>query len=212
MLKVKNLRLIKNKTILNDLSLEIPLERITLLLGKSGSGKTSLLRCIAGLETYQGKIYSPSVTYVSQAYTLFPHMTVRENCLQPLRLNNIKTPIEPILDSLDMLAYIDAKPYQLSGGQQQRLALARAFLLNTSYILLDEPTSALDPENTERLIKLLKSSKQGILISTQDMSFAAQLLDRAYFLEDGVIIESYDSAGPLPEKMNQFLSPVSSNL
>ncbi len=206
MLKVKNLTLRKKKTILNNLSLEAPPSTITLLLGKSGSGKTSLLRCIAGLESYEGEITSPTVTYVSQAYTLFPHMTVRENCEQPLRLNNVTASIESILAALDMLPYLNAKPSELSGGQQQRIALARAFLLDTPYILLDEPTSALDPENTERLISLLKSTKKGIIISTQDMAFASSLLERAYFLEDGTITEFYDSTGPLPEKMAQFLT------
>jgi polar amino acid transport system ATP-binding protein len=216
MLKVKNLTLRKKKIILNNLTLEVPYGRITLLLGKSGSGKTSLLRCLAQLESYQGEITHldapfknslPSiVTYVSQSYTLFPHLTVLENCLQPLRLNKITTPIESILGYLDMLPYLFSKPSELSGGQQQRIALARALLLSPYFLLLDEPTSALDPDNTDRLITLLKSSGKGIIISTQDMSFASKVLDRAYFLEDGAIVESYDSTGPIPEKMSQFLS------
>src|SRR6516165_6536209 len=143
MLKVNNLTLHKNKPILNNISFYAPPGRITLLLGKSGSGKTSLLRCLARLETYQGDITSQSVTYVSQSYTLFPHMTVLENCLQPLRLQGITTPIESTLASLGMLPYLSSKPHELSGGQQQRIALARALLLNTDYLLLDEPTSAL---------------------------------------------------------------------
>lgn len=205
MLKVKDLTLTKKKIILNNISIEAPPGRITLLLGKSGSGKTSLLRCIAGLESYQGEITPASTTYVAQAYTLFPHMTVRENLLQPLRINNIATPIEPILSALGMLPYLDSKPSELSGGQQQRIALARAFLLNPAYILLDEPTSALDPDNTDRLISLLKSSGCGVVISTQDMAFASKLLDNAYFLEDGNLVESYDSTKPIPPKMQQFL-------
>lgn len=205
MLKVKDLTLTKKKIILNNISIEAPPGRITLLLGKSGSGKTSLLRCIAGLEAYEGEITPISTTYVAQSYTLFPHMTIRENLLQPLRINNLSTPIEPTLSTLGMLPYLDSKPNELSGGQQQRIALARAFLLSPAYILLDEPTSALDPDNTERLIALLKSSGCGVIISTQDMAFASKLLDNAYFLEDGNLVESYDSTKPMPPKMQQFL-------
>ena len=208
MLEVKNLTLRKNKTILNNISLVAPPGQITLLLGKSGSGKTSLLRCIAGLESYQGTIVAPPLTYVSQAYTLFPHLTVFENCAQPLRLQNnfSSSRIESTLAALDMLPYINSKPSQLSGGQQQRVALARALLLDTPYLLLDEPTSALDPENTSRLINLLLSSNKGILISTQDLSFATQILTRAYFFEEGTIIESFDKTAEVPSKIRQFLS------
>ncbi len=200
MLKVKNLSLHKNKTILSNITLEAPPHCITLLLGKSGSGKTSLLRCLAGLETYKGEITyndlplpknrSSIVTYVSQSYTLFPHLTVLENCLQPLRLNKISNSIDSILESFHMLPYLHAKPHELSGGQQQRIALSRALLLSPSYLLLDEPTSALDPENIDRFITLLRKFGKGAIISTQDMTFASRVLQRAYFLEKGKLIET----------------------
>lgn len=208
MLEVKNLTLRKNKTILKSISLTAPPGQITLLLGKSGSGKTSLLRCIAGLETYEGTIISPPLTYVSQAYTLFPHLTVFENCAQPLRFQNnfSSTRIEQTLAALDMLPFLASKPSQLSGGQQQRVALARALLLNKPYLLLDEPTSALDPENTTRLINLLLTSQKGIIISTQDLTFATQILTRAYFFENGSILESYAADKIIPPKIRQFLS------
>jgi ABC-type polar amino acid transport system ATPase subunit len=231
MLKVKNLSLFKKRPILNHISLEAPLGRITLLLGKSGSGKTSLLRCLATVESsYEGDITHQTTTlkklsirershligYVAQSYSLFPHLSAFENCAQPLRLFTSKPLasllplIENMLSSLGMLSYLNAKPHELSGGQQQRIAIARALLLNPSYLLLDEPTSALDPLNTDLLIQLLRalaSSGKGIIVSTQDMPFALKLLDRAYFLDEGSLLETYDTAlsRAVPEKLTQFL-------
>lgn len=223
MLKIKNLSLLKNRPILNDITFEAPLGQITLLLGKSGSGKTSLLRCIAHLETaYEGTITfqdeplksrSRIIGYVSQSYSLFPHLSVFSNCAQPLQLltrqplSSLRPQIEAILQSLDMLAYINSRPHQLSGGQQQRIAIARALLLQPSYLLLDEPSSALDPANTELLIQILQSCGKGVIISTQDMTFASKLLNRAFFLENGSLVETYDKAidSKLPHKLAQFL-------
>ncbi len=221
MLKITALSLTKNgkkrrASLLNGISLEIPQKRITLLLGKSGSGKTSLLRCIAGLEKkYEGTVFytgkqGPALSsqerceligFVPQSYALFPHMNARDNCALSLRLlrgtprKRAYEEVERILALLDMETFALAKPYQLSGGQQQRVAIARALSLNPAFLLFDEPTSALDPENTERFIQLLKTLQaegKGIVISSQDMLFSKKVLDRAFFLEQGEIVESYD--------------------
>ncbi|NNM44223.1 MAG: amino acid ABC transporter ATP-binding protein [Chlamydiae bacterium] len=233
MLNVKNVSLVKKKLILKDLSFTIPSRRISLFLGKSGSGKTSLLRCLAQLEKYQGEIVykeerldqiSPKlrcqiVGFVPQSFVLFPHMNVLDNCAQPLslhtgqKLKSVYGEVEKILNSLDMEKLAFAKPHELSGGQQQRVAIARALCLNPSFLLFDEPTSALDPENTQLFIKIVQKlclSGRGIAISTQDMALANQILDRAYFMEEGEMIEEYDTAETKEisavSKLGQFLA------
>ncbi len=218
MLEVKNLFLYKKKEnqescILKGLSLEFSKGAVSVLLGKSGSGKTSLLRCIAQLETsYQGTIIhgdeslsslttkqlSKVLGFVSQTFSLFPHKTVFENCLEPLKLHakNSKTSlpkkVEEMLCSLGMERYFSFYPHELSGGQKQRTAIARALLLNPSFLVFDEPTSALDPENTSILLKLigqLQGQGIGIIVSTQDMAFAKDLHGSYRFLEEGALVD-----------------------
>jgi len=221
MLEIKNLSLIKSNNkkeiqILNGLFLNIPKNRVTLFLGKSGSGKTTLLRCIAQLETqYTGEIsyheksikrLSPKercqmIGFIPQTFSLFPHMNVLDNCASALRAlfgmkkNAAYQRVKEVLCLLDIEKLALSLPRHLSGGQQQRAAIARALVLNPSFLLLDEPTSALDPENAGLFIKvvqnLLKAGK-GIVISSQDMSLVSKLLDLVYFIENGVFIESYD--------------------
>lgn len=229
MLKINQLSLTKSRgKILQDISFEIPLQRISLLLGKSGSGKTSLLRCIAQLEKgYQGDIIyldqslkdlSPQercrvMGFVPQSYALFPHMTVLENCTQPLKLlgepkETALQKAQQILESLDIGLLANRRPHELSGGQQQRVAIARALVLSPSFLLLDEPTSALDPENTDRLIRILEQLQiegKGIIIATHDQAFAEKILDRAIFLEQGSLLERYDKHEPLTGKLQVFL-------
>jgi ABC-type polar amino acid transport system ATPase subunit len=231
MLKVKQLSLTKNRgKILEKISLEIPRGRISLLLGKSGSGKTSLLRCIAQLEQhYEGQIscddqridsLSPAnrcgaIGFVPQSYALFPHMTVLENGAQPLRLSGCskkeaEQKVLEILQSLDMGPYADRRPSELSGGQQQRAAIARALALDPDFLLFDEPTSALDPENTEiflQILQRLRSAGKGIVVSSQDMAFAGKMLDRAFFLENGTLVEQCEGLPLDPEsRLKQFLN------
>jgi ABC-type polar amino acid transport system ATPase subunit len=216
MLNIKNLSF---KHILKNISFEIPQKRITLLLGKSGSGKTSLLRCIAQLESYSGDVlYGDQkldqmtakdrcqlIGFVPQSFALFPHLNVFDNCAQPLRLLkqsklSIQAKIETILCSLDIEKLAYRRPHELSGGQQQRAAIARALALDPTFLLFDEPTSALDPENTElfiQTIQKLKSEDKGLIISSQDMAFASKILDRAFFIEEGSFVENYDRSEDL---------------
>lgn len=202
MLKIENLSLTKKKKlILQQVNLEVPLGTTTLLLGKSGSGKTSLLRCIASLEEhYEGEISfegtslralsakkrSSLIGFVSQSYALFPHMSALANCMHPLvtlrgwSKEIARKKVEELFTFLDIEELFLSYPHQLSGGQQQRVAIARALALDPLFLLLDEPTSALDPENTERIaliIKDLESNGKGIAIATQDMPFAEQISD-----------------------------------
>jgi ABC-type polar amino acid transport system ATPase subunit len=211
MLNIKKLFLTKGKRpILTNVSLEIFAKKITILLGESGSGKTSLLRCIAQLEkSYQGEIayrqlslksldakeLCQLVGIVPQSFGLFPHLNALENCTQPLFAFSRKEANETALQmlaSLGMEDFVAAYPHELSGGQQQRVAIARALLLRPRFLLLDEPTSALDPKNKNRLTKLLyqlRAKGIGILISSQDMVFAKEIQDRTLFLKEGKVLE-----------------------
>lgn len=232
MLEVKELSLKKKKEgkwndILNGVSLKCSPGRISLLLGKSGSGKTSILRCISQLESeYTGitlcegedlrsMSYSKrgqKIGFVAQSFALFPHLTVRDNCAQApcmhfrLKKKEAYEKVEALLAMLDMERYMLSKPHELSGGQQQRVALARALALHPSFLLLDEPTSALDPENTELLIAIIKKLQKegkGFVISSQDVAFSEKIFDQIYYFEKGELVEDhsqFDKKASQPEE------------
>jgi ABC-type polar amino acid transport system ATPase subunit len=210
--------------ILSDVLCAIPEKRITIIIGKSGAGKTTLLRCFAGLENdYLGTITvdgkninnlsaqerAKVVGFVSQSFNLFPTLTVLENCMQPmivvqqLEKELARAKAMEMLLQLDMASYCNVYPAKLSGGQQQRVALARALCMGPKVILFDEPTSALDPANVALLRSLFFSLiKNGItvVVVSQDVSFVRSIMDKVYFLEDGKIIEQFDS-----EKLRELL-------
>lgn len=210
MLTIKNLSLKKgSKPILKNISICFPQGEISLLMGKSGAGKSSLMRCMAQLETaYEGQVLfneesiqslsaskrAETLSYIAQSYALFPHLTALENCSQPLQVVTKMQSSEArqkaliAMISLGMAEYSSAYPCELSGGQQQRIAIARALTLDSQILLLDEPSSALDPDNTAELARILKGlASQGktIVISTQDMPFADLLQTTKYYLEKG---------------------------
>lgn len=229
MLEVEIALIKKKKTILAPLRCTFASNQTTLLLGKSGSGKTSLLRCLAQIESsYMGQISFRGthlkqllpkercrlIGFVPQSYALFPQMTALENCMHPLRKILGYSKEQAGEKARELFAYLDiekcmfAYPQQLSGGQQQRVAIARALGLDPLFLLLDEPTSALDPENTQRLVEILnklKNTGKGIIASSQDMAFASSALDRALFLEEGTIAETAESKNSIGEKLRNFL-------
>lgn len=217
MLTIKNLVVKKgflSKPILNGISLSFNPGEISLLLGKSGAGKSTVMRCVANLETfYEGEIcfngqsikeLTPSIraktlSYIAQSYALFPHLTALENCSQPLevvfKLKKADAERKGLkcVESLGMGEFTCAYPSELSGGQQQRIAIARALTLNPQILLLDEPSSALDPDNTTQLAKILRdlaANGATIIVSTQDMPFAEELKARAYIIEKGRLQET----------------------
>ncbi len=200
MLSVQDLSItLGTKSLFKGLSFEVPQGSIACITGKSGIGKSTLLECIAHLrETYSGTIAlagkdlksilaidrASLVGLVFQQFNLFPHLTVLENCTQPLIVTqkmDKKRAHEralSVLESLGMGDYLDAFPIRLSGGQQQRVALARALSLKPRLLCLDEPTSALDAENVQALITLLKAislSGTTILCTSHDRSFVTEL-------------------------------------
>lgn len=216
MININHVSLVlKGKRILDDISLSISHGSLHCLIGHSGAGKTSLLKCIAALHQnysgsidYQGKSIKAmlpnqrahTIGFVFQHFNLFPHMTVLENCVHPMT-NVLKVPHEKaqeqafeVLKSVGMETYKDVYPQQLSGGQQQRVAIARALCLKPKILLFDEPTSALDPQSSSNLVGLLKAIKaQGItiVISSHDMSFVKAIHDTIHFIADGKLVESY---------------------
>lgn len=208
-----HVRALSLKGRLKGLDCDIPRGVVTLVLGKSGSGKSSLLRCLSHIEnSYTGFItiggqdlrdFSPprraeKIGFVAQSYALFPHKSVLENCTEPVVLR--KAPLAKakeraveLLSRLGMEGFYERKPNSLSGGQQQRVAIARALMLDPDFLLFDEPTSALDPENRESfalLVKELVIDKKGVVIATHDMLLAEALSSKVLFLENGELTDN----------------------
>ncbi|WP_080140756.1 amino acid ABC transporter ATP-binding protein [Chlamydia suis] len=204
--EVKDLTVaVSGKEILSNVSFSLIPGRITLFIGRSGSGKTTILRSLVGL----AKVSSGSISvagdppgFVFQQPELFPHMTVLDNCAHPQIVVKKREQSEARKRAVDLLSMLEVSecassyPHQLSGGQRQRVAIARALALDTRTILFDEPTSALDPFSASKFLQLVLSlKKQGmtIAISTHDMLFINQCMDRVYLVDKGRIIGSYDS-------------------
>lgn len=221
MIRVENVSKQFNKTrALKNVSLEVNKGDIISLIGPSGLGKSTLLRCIHGLEHVDsGKIYvddewmNPDdekkfrvqrnrMGFVFQHFNLFPNMSVLQNCklAQVEVLNKTdeeaeKTALE-YLDKVGLLEKKDAYPNNLSGGQKQRVAIARALCMNPDIMLFDEPTSALDPEMIKEVLEVMKDlGKQGMtmVVVTHEMGFARKVGTRVVFLDQGEIIEENTS-------------------
>lgn len=219
MIKGKNIFLKYKKCsspVLKEVSFELKKGRMTTFMGQSGAGKTTLLKCLANLQSYAGVITckdqdlksfsslerATTIGFVHQQYHLFPHLNVLDNCTYALiqtmqqSQSTAEASAKGILKALNMQSFMQAFPSQLSGGQQQRAAIARALSLRPEILLLDEPTSALDPDSKKGLEILLRDLlSQGITlaISSHDMPFIRQVMDQVYFLDQGEVVESWDS-------------------
>ena len=200
MLTINNLtKKFQNKKIIDNLSLEISTGELICLVGPSGGGKTTLLRCISGLETYEsGEILLDNqatdtkrdkIGVVFQEYNLFPHMTVLENLLLAPKIKSSQSEsqltkqAEELLEQIDLMEQINRYPYELSGGQKQRVAIARALMLTPDVICYDEPTSALDPQLRDSVGQtLLKLKEKGMtqIVVTHDHAFAETIADKIY--------------------------------
>ena len=223
---------------LTNVSLEIAAGEKVVILGPSGSGKSTLLRTINRLETIDSgtivvdghNLYAPGedinrirmeVGMVFQSFNLFRHKTVLENLtLAPIRLKRLdRARAEAIalalLDKVGMRDRAGHYPIQLSGGQQQRIAIARALAMDPELMLFDEPTSALDPELVGEVLTVMKTlASEGVtmIVVTHEMSFAREVADRVYFMDDGVVVESGTPAevlgNPKQDRTKAFLARV----
>lgn len=211
MLSVKNLSIeFDNKPILNDVNFSLNTGEIACLLGASGCGKTTILRCIAGFETPKtGEIslaeqtlfgassvpaFERKIGMVFQDYALFPHLTVADNIgfgLSHLSKAQKNARIDELLELIDLTNHKNSYPHELSGGQQQRVALVRALAPRPKLILLDEPFSNLDVELRSSLSKevrkLLKSQQVSAILVTHDQAEAFAIADVVGVVADGAI-------------------------
>lgn len=238
MLEVRNLSFGYNgHPIIRNINLTIKPGGITVLIGPSGTGKTTLLRCLALLEQPQqgeilvdgqsfsypwpeGKAFTPPwprLTTVFQQLFLWPHLTLRENILLPVKLKataKSRDELGALIDAFDMREFIDRYPNEASLGQRQRVALARALMLNPHYLLLDEITSALDVEQIAKILtylKQLRGKNIGIFIITHLLGFAQHAADQVVFMAEGQIGESGGPEilkSPKTERLFQFLSVI----
>ena len=216
-LEVKNLKKhFDSLDVLKGVSFSLEKGQVLAIIGSSGGGKSTLLRCLNFLETPdEGEIIVGGKQLLSsseeevrqnrlhfglvfQNFNLFPQYTVLENVTLAPNLLKKGTPAEIKEKALDLLSQVglsekvNAYPYQLSGGQQQRVAIARALALNPEVLCFDEPTSALDPELTGevlRVIRGLKSENTTMIVVTHEMGFAKSVADMVIYLADGVIEE-----------------------
>ena len=237
LLNVRHLRKGYGDTVvLQDLDLSLEKGEVVVILGPSGSGKSSLLRCINGLEPHQGgsiemegvgefgkdvpwETARQQVGMVFQSYELFAHMNVIDNILLgPLKVQKrnraeAEAQADKLLTRVGLLERKNAYPRELSGGQKQRIAIVRALCLNPEVILLDEITAALDPEMVREVLEVvLELAREGMsmLIVTHEMGFARKVADRIVFMDKGTIVEQASPEAfftePKTERARQFLA------
>ena len=225
-------------TVLNGVSLKVEKGEIIAIIGRSGSGKSTMLRCVNGLEPIQGGTVAFDGTVVNdpgtdlrklrqhvgivfQSFNLFPHLSVEKNItLAPKVVKNVPAAearrlAEVVLRKVGLAEKIDAYPDQLSGGQQQRVAIARSLAMSPQVMLFDEITSALDPELVGEVLKVLEEmARDGMtmMLVTHEIGFARKVADRVVFMHEGKIWEEGPAAATLAKprtpELETFLSAV----
>ena len=223
-------------TVLRDINLSVSKGDVLSIIGASGSGKSTMLRCINLLETpssgqilYHGKDisshdmnlsqYRAKVGMVFQSFNLFNNMTALNNCItgQVSVLKRSREEAEATamkyLERVGMAPYINARPSQLSGGQKQRVAIARALAMEPEALLFDEPTSALDPQMVGEVLDVMRSlADDGLtmIVVTHEMAFARDVSTNVVFMSGGVIYEEGKPRdifeNPQNDKTKEFLS------
>ena len=226
------------KVVLDDVSLSVAPHDVICLIGSSGSGKSTLLRCLNLLEeiddgviTFDGReISDPRVDaravraqigMVFQAYNLFPHLNVLDNCtLAPRKVHGVRRSdaedrARDLLARFGLADQAEKHPDRLSGGQQQRAALVRALCTNPTLLLLDEITAALDPELVGEVLEIVHAEAESgmtMVIATHEMAFARDVATSVCFLHEGRILEQGPPAqiftDPREDRTRQFLARV----
>lgn len=231
--------LVKNfgeNSVLKDICFDVHKGDVISVIGSSGSGKSTMLRCINMLEEatdgdilfYEKSIfdmkksaYRAKVGMVFQQFNLFDNMTVLKNCMVG-QTDVLKRPAAEAkenamkyLEKVGMLPYINAKPHQLSGGQKQRVAIARTLSMNPEVILFDEPTSALDPEMVGEVLNVMRDLAESgytMIVVTHEMGFARDVSSKVLFMDKGVIAEEGTPeeifTAPKMQRTKEFLSRV----
>ncbi len=239
MIKVVNLhKYFGDLQVLKGVNNEIHKGEVVCIIGASGSGKSTFLRCLNLLEEpTEGEIYIDGISHIEhkkdinklrqkvgmvfQQFNLFPHMTATENImLAPVRVKGMSQE-EAREKAIELLRKVglpdkdDEYPSKLSGGQKQRVAIARALAMDPEIMLFDEPTSALDPEMVGEVLAVMKQlALEGMtmVVVTHEMGFAREVADRILFMDEGVIAEEGTPEelfnDPKKERTRAFLSKV----
>ena len=226
-----------NLEVLKGIDLEVNEGEVVAVIGPSGGGKSTLLRCLNKLETVdKGRETSGGTKYVKnndvrriackmgmvfQQFNLFPHMTVLENLIEaPVNVQK-RDKAEVIKEAEVLLAKVglsdkrDVYPRKLSGGQQQRVAIARALAMKPAIMLFDEPTSSLDPELTGEVLRTMREladEKMTMVVVTHEMGFAREVATKVVFMADGHVQEQGSPeeifVNPKNERLKSFLKVI----
>jgi len=225
-------------TVLRGVDLDVDEHEVVCLIGASGSGKSTFLRCLNLLEEVDdgtieidgqtitnGKVdvnaLRRKIGIVFQAYNLFPHMTVIQNVmLAPVKTGRLgsrqaRGEAMELLKRIGLTDKADEFPDRLSGGQQQRVAIVRALAMGPRLMLLDEITSALDPQLVSDVLNLVRELAEvgmTMILATHEMSFAREVADKICFLDAGVILEEgppeHIFSSPEQTRTQEFLARV----
>lgn len=239
MIEVKNLKkAFGERIVLNDINEKIEKGEKVVIIGPSGGGKSTFLRCLNLLETptsgkilFEGNDITDKKTDINlmrqkmgmvfQHFNLFPHLTVLENItLAPVSLklmskDDAEKRAKELLERIGLSDKANDYPSSLSGGQKQRIAIVRSLAMNPDVILFDEPTSALDPEMVGEVLNLMKELADDgmtMICVTHEMGFAREVATRILFMDGGKIAEQGTPQeifeNPKTERLQQFLKAV----
>jgi putative ABC transport system ATP-binding protein len=209
-LELKHIQKSYLRPVLSDVNLDVTNDSYVTIVGKSGSGKSTMLNILGLVEGYDrgeywfnGKLIRNGIDYarlrlenigfIFQSYNLIPTLSCKENILLPTLYNrhNQEQSFEELVELLDLGPLLSQRVTTLSGGEKQRVAIARSLILDPCLILADEPTGNLDPKNRDIIMNLLRHEHEkgrGIILITHDMEIARQA-DTVYLLEGGKLTE-----------------------
>jgi len=221
--------------VLKGVTFDVNKGEVAAIIGQSGSGKSTALRCMARLETIQAgsmticghrledakvdlKALHRDVGIVFQNYNLFPHLTVAENVMLAPRLvknmarSEARAVAEAVISRVDLHEKLDCYPEQLSGGQQQRVAIARSLAMEPKLMLFDEVTSALDPQLTGEVLRVMEqlaADGMTMILVTHEMGFARKVANQVIYMKDGKVHEMGSSdilRNPSTPELISFIS------